>query len=87
MKSLTDELLGIKHPKFEVGDLVKAKAATNAYGALCIGIVTSVTILRNKTGTIRNVYTIDWADKESTKILWHDWYDEDLILVQPGAEC
>ena len=87
MKTLTDELLGIKHDKFSVGDLVKTKAGTNEYGMPWLGIVTSVTVLRNDQGEVRNLYNIDWVDREATKILWYDWYDEDLILVQPAANC
>ena len=87
MKTLTDELLGIKADKFAVGDLVKTKAGTDAYGMPWLGIVTTVTILKNDLGEVRNLYTIDWVDTEATKVLWFDWYDEDLILVQPGADC
>jgi hypothetical protein len=87
MDSLTDELLGIVHPKFEVGDLVSAKATADADGTPWLGIVTTVTILKNKEGEVRNVYTIDWIDREATEILWYDWYDEDLVLIQPGASC
>jgi hypothetical protein len=87
MDSLTDELLGIVHPKFEVGDLVSAKATSDVDGTPWLGIVTTVTILKNKEGEVRNVYTIDWIDREATEILWYDWYDEDLVLIQPGASC
>tara|TARA_R100001224_G_C4019794_1_gene148916 strand:+ start:985 stop:1248 length:264 start_codon:yes stop_codon:yes gene_type:complete len=87
MDSLTDELLGITHPKFDVGDLVKARATTDVDGTPWLGIVTSVTILRNKEGDVRNVYTVDWVDREAMEVLWHDWYDDDLILIQPGASC
>lgn len=87
MKTLTDELLGIKADKFAVGDLVKTKAGTDAYGMPWLGIVTTVTILKNDLGEVRNLYTIDWVDREATKILWYDWYDEDLQLVQSAADC
>ena len=87
MDSLTDELLGITHPKFEVGDLVSAKAASDADGTPWLGIVTSVTILKNEEQEVKNVYTVDWIDREATEILWYDWYDNDLILIQPGASC
>ena len=87
MKTLTDELLGIKQDKFSVGDLVKTVAGTDAYGMPWFGIVTTVTILKNDKGVTRNLYTIDWVDTEATKVLWYDWYDEDLILVQTGADC
>ena len=87
MKTLTDELLGIKADKFSVGDLVKTRVGTNAYGMPWMGIVTTVTKLKMGKGKVRNLYTIDWVDKEATKILWYDWYDEDLTLVQPGADC
>ena len=89
MDSLTDELLGITHPKFEVGDLVSAKAASDADGTPWLGIVTSVTILRSKEeeAKTKSVYTVDWIDREATEILWYDWYDEDLALIQPGASC
>ena len=87
MKTLTDELLGIKHDKFSVGDLVKTVAGTDAYGMPWLGIVTTVTILKNDKGEVRNLYTIDWVDREATQVLWYDWYDEDLTLVQPGADC
>jgi len=87
MKTLTDELLGIKHDKFSVGDLVKTKINANVQGMPWLGVVTTVTILKNDKGETRNLYTIDWVDREATEILWYDWYDEDLILVQPGADC
>jgi hypothetical protein len=87
MNSLTDELLGIKHPKFDVGDLVSAKATSDADGTPWLGIVTSVTILKNKEQEVRNVYTVEWIDREATEILWYDWYDSDLMLIQPGASC
>ena len=89
MDSLTDELLGIKHPRFDVGDLVSAKATSDADGTPWLGIVTSVTTLRGNEdkSEVRNVYTVDWIDREATEILWYDWYDGDLILIQPGASC
>ena len=87
MSTLTDELLGIKADKFAVGDLVKTKNTSDAYGMPWLGIVTSVTLLRNTEGETRNCYTVDWVDREATKILWYDWYDEDLHLVQLGANC
>ena len=87
MKTLTDELLGIKQDKFSVGDLVKTVAGTDAYGMPWFGIVTTVTILKNDKGTVRNCYTVDWIDYEESQMLWHDWYDEDLDLIQPGASC
>jgi len=87
MDSLTDELLGIKADKFEVGDLVKTKSATDAYGMPLLGIITSVTILKNNKGTVRNCYTVDWIDFEASQMLWHDWYDDDLILIQNGVSC
>ena len=87
MNSLTDELLGITHPKFDVGDLVSAKASSDADGTPWLGIVTSVTILKNKEQEVRNVYTVEWIDREATEILWYDWYDSDLMLIQPGASC
>ncbi len=87
MKTLTDELLGIKVDKFTVGDLVKTRAGTDAYGMPWLGIITTVTVLKNDQGEIRNLYTIDWVDREATLVLWYDWYDEDLDLVQPGADC
>ena len=88
MDSLTDELLGITHPRFEVGDLVSAKAAADADGTPWLGIVTSVTILKSEEQQeVKNVYTVDWIDREATEILWYDWYDDDLVLIQPGASC
>ena len=87
MKTLTDELLGIKADKFSVGDLDKTKINADPQGLPWLGVVTSVTILKNDKGETRNLYTIDWVDKEAAQILWHDWYDEDLILVQPAAHC
>tara|TARA_R110001599_G_scaffold74211_1_gene204853 strand:+ start:124 stop:387 length:264 start_codon:yes stop_codon:yes gene_type:complete len=87
MSTLTDELLGIKADKFAVGDLVKAKAASSADGTPWLGIITSVTILKSKQGQTKNLYTVDWLDKEATEILWYDWYDEDLILIQLAASC
>lgn len=87
MNSLTDELLGIKADKFVVGDLVKAKATSDADGTPWLGIVTTVTILKSKEGQIKNLYTVDWIDRQAMEILWYDWYDEDLILIQPGASC
>ena len=87
MKTLTDELLGIKADKFSIGDLVKTKINANEYGMPWLGIVTTVTVLKNDNGETRNLYTIDWVDEEAAKILWHDWYDEDLDLVQTGAAC
>ena len=87
MKTLTDELLCIKADKFSVGDLVKTVAGTDSYGMPCLGVVTTVTILKNDNGETRNLYTIDWVDREATKILWYDWYDEDLELVQSAADC
>jgi len=87
MKTLTDELLGIKADKFSVGDLVKTKINADPEGLPWLGVVTTVTILKNDKGVTRNLYTIDWVDTEATRVLWHDWYDEDLILVQPGADC
>lgn len=87
MNSLTDELLGIKADKFAVGDLVKTRAATDAYNMPLLGVVTTVTILKNDSGETRNCYTVDWIDYEESQMLWHDWYDEDLDLIQPGASC
>jgi hypothetical protein len=87
MKTLTDELLGIKHDKFSVGDLVKTVAGTDPFGMPWLGVVTTVTLLKNDKGETRNLYTIDWVDREATQVLWYDWYDEDLTLVQPGADC
>ena len=87
MNSLTDELLGIKADKFAVGDLVKTKSATDAYNMPLLGVVTSITMLKNDKGTTRNCYTVDWIDFETSQMMWHDWYDEDLILIQPGASC
>jgi hypothetical protein len=87
MNSLTDELLGIKADKFAVGDLVKAKATSDADGTPWLGIVTTVTILKSKEGQIKNLYTVDWIDRQAMEILWYDWYDEDLMLIQPGASC
>jgi len=87
MNSLTDELLGIKADKFAVGDLVRTKSATDAYNMPLLGVVTTVTVLKNDKGRVRNCYTVDWIDFETSQMLWHDWYDEDLILIQPGASC
>jgi hypothetical protein len=87
MSTLTDELLGIKADKFAVGDLVKTKNTSDAYGMPWLGIITSVTLLRNTEGETRNCYMVDWVDREATKILWHDWYDEDLYLIQSGVSC
>ena len=87
MKTLTDELLGIKQDKFSVGDLVKTVAGTDPFGMPWLGIVTTVTKLKNDKGKVRNLYTIDWVDREATEVLWYDWYDEDLELIQPGADC
>ena len=87
MKTLTDELLGIKQDKFAVGDLVRTKSASNANGMPWLGVVTVVTVLRNDQDEVKNCYTVEWIDMEATQILWHDWYDEDLVLVQPAAHC
>ena len=87
MNSLTDELLGIQKNKYEVGDLVKAKATTDATGQPWIGIIRSITILKNKEGDTKNLYTVDWVDEEAKEVLWYDWYDEDLQLVQKVADC
>ena len=87
MTSLTDELLGIKTDKFAVGDLVKTRSATDAYGMPLLGVITSITLLTSKEGMERNCYTIDWIDFEASQMLWHDWYDEDIILIQNGAIC
>jgi|TARA_R110001583_G_scaffold63148_2_gene184841 hypothetical protein len=87
MSTLTDELLGIKADKFAVGDLVKTKNTSDAYNMPWLGVITTVTILKNTEGKTHNCYTIDWVDREATKILWYDWYDEDLHLVQSGAAC
>ena len=88
MNSLTDELLGIKQDKFKVGDLVKTTASTSpVHNKPWLGIVTSVTILKNKEGEVRNLYTVDWIEVEAKQILWYDWYDEDLHLVQTVADC
>jgi hypothetical protein len=87
MNSLTDELLGIKADKFAVGDLVKSKSAIDAYGIPLLGIVTTVTTLKKDEVAKRNCYTVDWIDYESSQMLWSDWYDEDLVLIQPGASC
>ena len=88
MKTLTDELLGIKQDKFKVGDLVKTTASTSpVHNKPWLGIVTSVTILKNKEGEVRNLYTVDWIEVEAKQILWYDWYDEDLHLVQTVADC
>ena len=87
MKTLTDELLGIKQDKFAVGDLVRTKSASNANGMPWLGVVTVVTVLRNDQGEVKNCYTVEWIDMEATQILWYDWYDEDLVLIQQGASC
>ena len=87
MDSLTNELLGIKQSNFEVGDLVKTRAATDAYGMAWLGIITKVTMLKNADGDRRNLYTVDWVAGGEAQVLWYDWYDEDLDLVQPGADC
>ena len=87
MNSLTDELLGIQKNKYEVGDLVKTRATADATGQPWIGIVRSITILQNKECDTKNLYTVDWVDEEAKEILWYDWYDEDLQLVQKVAIC
>ena len=87
MDSLTDELLGIKQDKFDVGDLVKTRVATDAYGMPWLGIIPKVTQIKNADGDRRTVYTVDWVAGGEARILWYDWYDEDLDLVQPGADC
>lgn len=87
MDSLTDELLGIKKDKYAVGDLVKTRASIDATGQPWIGIIRSITILKNKEGSTKNLYTIDWVDEEAKEVLWYDWYDEDLQLVQKVAKC
>ena len=87
MKTLTDELLGIKHDKFAIGDLVRTKSASNANGMPWLGVVTTVTVLTSEQGEVRNVYTVEWIDMEATQILWYDWYDEDLVLIQQAASC
>jgi len=50
-------------------------------------VVTTVTVLKNEAGEQRNLYTIEWIEVEAQQILWYDWYDEDLCLVQPAADC
>ena len=88
MSSLTDELLGKKQDKFKVGDLVKTTAQTSTvYTKPWLGVITSVTVLKNKQGEIKNLYTVDWIEVEAKEILWHDWYDSDLHLVQSAADC
>ena len=88
MKTLTDELLGIKQDKFKVGDLVKTTASTSPVRTKpWLGVVTSVTILKNKEGETKNLYTVDWIEIEAKEILWYDWYDSDLTLVQSAADC
>ena len=87
MNSLTDELLGIKQPKFDVGDLVKTRAATDAWGMPWLGIITKVTLNKNRDGNKKNVYTVDWVAGGEADILWYDFYDEELDLIQPGANC
>jgi hypothetical protein len=88
MKTLTDELLGIKQDKFKVGDLVKTTAQTSPTQTKpWLGVITSVTELKNSKGEKKNVYTVDWVEVEAKEILWFDWYDSDLILVQSAANC
>ena len=87
MNSLTDELLGIKKDKFDVGDLVKTRASTDAHGYPWLGIVTKVTVIENAEGEKKNLYTIDWVAGGEANVLWYDWYDEDLQLVQSAADC
>jgi len=88
MKTLTDELLGIKQDKFKVGDLVTTTASTSLeHDKPWLGVVTTVTVLKNDQGKKRNLYTVDWIDVEAKQILWYDWYDEDLCLVQQSADC
>jgi len=88
MKSLTDELLGIKQDKFKVGDLVKTTASTSTVQTKpWLGVITTVTLLKNKEGEKKNLYTVDWIEVEAKEILWYDWYDEDLELVQSAANC
>ena len=88
MNSLTDELLGKKQDKFKVGDLVKTTASTSPVRTKpWLGVVTSVTVLKNKEGETKNLYTVDWIEVEAKEILWYDWYDGDLTLVQSSADC
>ena len=88
MKTLTDELLGIKQDKFKVGDLVKTTASTSPVRTKpWLGVVTSVTVLKNGKGEKKNLYTVDWIEVEAKDILWYDWYDSDLTLVQSAANC
>ena len=88
MKTLTDELLGIKQDKFKVGDLVTTTASTSLeHDKPWLGVVTTVTVLKNEAGEQRNLYTIEWIEVEAQRILWYDWYDEDLELVQSAANC
>ena len=87
MNNLTDELLGIKADKFSVGDLVKSKNTSDPLGNSWMGIVTSVTVLKNQAGKKRNVYTVEWVEEEAKEVLWYDWYDEDLVLIQRSASC
>ena len=62
MNSLTDELLGIKQDKFDVGDLVKTRAATDEFVCMpWLGIITKVTQIKNAEGDRRNLYTVDWV--------------------------
>ena len=69
MNSLTDELLGIKQAKFDVGDLVKTRAATDAWGMPWLGIITKVTLIKNRDGDKKNVYTVDWVRRGSRHTL------------------
>ena len=87
MDSFTDELLGIKKDKSAVGDLVKTRTGIDATGESWIGIIRSITVLKNKEGDTKNMYTVDWVDEEAKEVLWYDWYDEDLQLVQRVASC
>jgi hypothetical protein len=88
MKTLTDELLGIKIDKFKVGDLVKTTVSTSPVQTKpWLGVVTSITALKNKQGETKNLYTVDWIEVEAKEILWYDWYDSDLSLVQSAANC
>ena len=50
-------------------------------------MITSVTELKNGKGEKKNVYTVDWVEVEAKEILWFDWYDSDLTLVQSAANC
>jgi len=76
-----------KNGLFYVGDLVMARSALDAYGTPWVGIVTHKDLLVDARGNQTTQYRVSWVESEANESLWPRWYDEDMILVQPGQHC